>query len=308
MTAFEGFEEHKVKVHSKVLNKDLEIFCRKKGNGEKAILLIHGYPQHSYIWYKLAPQLSEKYTVIASDIRGYGQSSKPPGSASHEEYSKREMASDQVQLMDYFGISQFYIIAHDRGARVAHRLALDYPEKVKGLMTLDIAPTLWMYDNTNMAFAKGYWHWFYLIQESPGPENMILAGPEQYWQALAGRPSHKGMTWPEEALKEYKDKIFNPEGVHATCEDYRAAASIDLVHDSESLKNGQKLTIPKLVVLWGKKGMIQNFNGGDIEGLWKDWIDPSKVKIKGKGVDGGHYIPEERWQDVLEESKWLLED
>ncbi|WWC63010.1 uncharacterized protein I303_105608 [Kwoniella dejecticola CBS 10117] len=308
MTYFEGFEEFRVSVHSRVLNKQLTILGRKGGhNTKKAVLLLHGYPQTSHIWHKIAPKLAEKYTVIATDLRGYGQSSKPRGSESHEEYSKREMAADQVQVMEHFGFSEFHIIAHDRGARVAHRLALDYPERVKGMMLLDIAPTLYMYDNTDMAFAQGYWHWFFLIQQSPGPENMILAGPEQFWQAMAGRPSHKGVVWSHEDLKEYKERMFTDEGVHASCEDYRAAATIDLDHDRESREKGQKITIPKLVILWGGKGIIQNFNSGDVLGIWKDWSD-STTEIRGRKVDGGHYIPEERWEDVLQESEWLLKD
>ncbi|WRT66760.1 uncharacterized protein IL334_003723 [Kwoniella shivajii] len=305
---FEGFEQFQVPVHSLFLNKELEIFCRKKGNGKKAILLLHGYPQTSHIWNKIAPKLSEEYTVVATDLRGYGQSSKPPGSKSHEEYSKREMASDQVQVMQHFGYDEFYIIAHDRGARVAHRLALDNPSKVKGMMLLDIAPTLYMYDNTDMAFAKGYWHWFFLIQESPGPENMIMSGPEQFWQAMAGRPSHQGVNWSEEDLKEYKSKLFTEETVHASCEDYRAAATIDLEHDRASSSSGDKISIPKLVVLWGKKGLIESYNSGDVVGVWKEWINSSVTQIKGKGVDSGHYIPEEKWDDILEESKWLFEE
>ncbi|WVW85131.1 hypothetical protein I302_107168 [Kwoniella bestiolae CBS 10118] len=291
MTPFEGFE--------------IKGIASASGDKEKAVLLLHGYPQTGHIWHKIAPKLAERYTVVVADLRGYGQSSKPPGSENHEEYCKREMAEDQVQVMQHFGFSSFYIIAHDRGARVSHRLALDHPGRVRGMMLLDIAPTLYMYDHTDMAFAKGYWHWFFLIQPSPGPENMIMSGPEAFWNNMAGRPSHKGVKWSNEDLKEYKEKFFTPECIHATCEDYRASATIDLTHDRQSLSSGEKLSIPRLVVLWGKKGMIQSYHSGDVVGLWKEWTD-GKVEVRGKGVEGGHYIPEERWEDVLEESEWLL--
>ncbi|KAK8864134.1 hypothetical protein IAR55_001380 [Kwoniella newhampshirensis] len=298
MSSFEGFTNHTVKVHSAVLSKDLNIWCRKKGEGE-GLLLLHGYPQTSHIWNKIAKQLAERYTVVAADLRGYGRSSKPPGSDSHEEYSKREMASDQVQVMKHFGFDTFSIVGHDRGGRVAHRLALDNPDEVKRLMVLDIAPTLFMYDNTNMDFAKGYWHWFFLIQPAPGPEKMILAGPEEFWATAAARWSHKGVDWSEEDKEEYKSNFFRPDSVHATCEDYRAAASIDLEHDRADQAAGRKLSTPKFRVLWGSNGVIAKY--GDVPGVWRKYCEEGKVDVRGKGLNCGHYIPEEKAEELLAE-------
>ncbi|OCF44336.1 hypothetical protein I317_01781 [Kwoniella heveanensis CBS 569] len=306
MPSFEGFEEHLVPVQSKLLGKELQIYARKKGDGKRAVLLLHGYPQTHHIWHKIAPQLAKKYTVILTDLRGYGKSSKPPGSDSHEEYSKREMASDQLQVMQYFGFDKFTLIGHDRGARVSHRLALDYPQHLEGVMLLDIAPTLYMYENTDMAFANGYWHWFFLIQDAPGPENTMFAAPEEFWAIMGTRPSHKGVKWSEEDVDIYKNSLFTRECLHASCEDYRAAASIDLEHDRATRSSGQKLKVPNMTILWGKKGMIQTYNKGDVVSLWKEWCEDG-VKISGRALDGGHYLPEERDEDVLQEIRALIE-
>ncbi|WWD18841.1 hypothetical protein CI109_103296 [Kwoniella shandongensis] len=298
MPAFEEFTHGTVTVRSKLLNRDLEIACKKKGDGE-GLLLLHGYPQTSHIWHKIANRLAEKYTVVATDLRGYGKSSKPRGSDKHEEYSKREMASDQVQVMKHFGFDNFSVIGHDRGGRVAHRLALDHPDQVTRLMLLDIAPTLYMYDHTDMAFAKAYWHWFFLIQPTPGPENMILAGPEQFWATAAARASHQGVKWSEEDVEEYKTSSFRPETVHANCEDYRAAATIDLEHDRADQSAGRKLTVPKLRIIWGSKGVIERYD--DVLAIWRGYCEEGKVDVSGKGLDCGHYIAEEQPEGLMKE-------
>ncbi|CAD6575121.1 MAG: hypothetical protein TREMPRED_001311 [Tremellales sp. Tagirdzhanova-0007] len=332
---FEGFATHRVAVHSQCLGKELEIFCRKRGSGP-GLLLLHGFPQNNHIWHKVAARLSEQYTVVASDLRGmfppltnhwfgaglgrrptapnehasdltgslgYGQSDKPAGSSPHDEYSKREMASDQVQLMKHFGMNSFFVVGHDRGGRVAHRMALDHPESVKKMMILDIAPTLWMYDHTNMVFAKGYWHWFFLIQPSPGPENMIRADPESFWALMSMRETHQNVVWSEADLNEYKTAYFNSDTIHSTCEDYRAASTIDLEHDRADRAAGRRLKIQGVMVLWGGKGMIEKV--GNAVNIWKEYSE-DQVLVTGRALDCGHYIPEEKPEELLQEILGLM--
>ncbi|KAK1925947.1 alpha/beta hydrolase [Papiliotrema laurentii] len=297
-TPFEAFERHTVSVESEALG-PLSISVRKAGSNDgKPVLLLHGYPQSSYLWNKVAPELSTRYTIIAPDLRGYGLSSKPPGSGSHVEYSKREMAKDMVLVMKHFGFDRFDLVAHDRGARVAHRLVLDHPGIVDNLMVLDITPTLDMYEKTNMTFAAGYWHWFFLIQAAPEPENVINADPSAFWKLLTRKASHANMAWSENDLDEYQRYFFQPETVHATCEDYRAAATIDLVHDRQDREQGNKVSVQKLRVLWGSKGMIEVM-GNALE-TWKAYSADS-VEVSGRSLDCGHYIPEEQPQALLEE-------
>jgi len=273
---------------------EISIAYQIAGQGP-ALLLLHGFPQSKIIWHHVAPQLSQNYTVIASDLRGYGESSKPVGKSDHSNYSKRSMARDQVELMKHLGFDQFYLLGHDRGGRVSHRLAADHPNHVKKLMVLDISPTLAMYEQTNMRFASGYWHWFFLIQQHPIPETMIGADVEFFMkQFMGGR--HAGLSIFETSCwNEYVNAMKNPAGLHAMCEDYRAAASIDLEHDRADIAAGKKLQMP-LRVLWGEHGLVnQCFNP------IADW---SKVAldISGKTVPSGHYIPEEVPSVLLNEA------
>ncbi|KZP26605.1 alpha/beta hydrolase fold protein [Athelia psychrophila] len=308
--SFTKFTSHIVSVKSGALDADINIHCMKGGSGP-ALLLIHGYPQTHFIWHEIADKLAEKYTVIASDLRGYGESSKPKGSESHVEYSKKEMAADQVALMKSFGFDEFYLVAHDRGARVAHRLAVECPKAVKKMMLLDICPTLFMYETTNMKFAAAYWHWFFLILPTPYSvaslgssyevierENVIMADPMAFWQALGSRSTHAGAVHTEEAIQKYQSAFFNRDTVHASCEDYRAAASIDLDHDRADLAANRKIAIPALRILWGKKGMIETY--GDVVGIWKK-VCEDKVEVSGHGMDSGHYIAEEKSDELLKE-------
>jgi len=191
-------------------------------------LLLHGFPQTHAIWHKVAPQLAERYTLVMPDLRGYGDSDKPPSQADHAPYSKRTMALDAVELMRSFGFNRFFVCGHDRGGRVAHRLALDHPQFVARLMVLDISPTLAMYERTTMDFATLYYHWFFLTQPEPLPETLIGANPGFYLRnKLAGWGSTGTALFDPRALAEY-ERCFTPAAVHAMCEDYRAAASIDL--------------------------------------------------------------------------------
>ena len=289
---FPGFEQKRITVSSD--DGPIEIACQVGGNGPP-ILLLHGFPQTKAIWELVAPELAKSFTVVASDLRGYGQSAKPHGKADHSTYSKRSMAADQHALMQSLGYQQFFLLGHDRGGRVSHRLAMDFPDSVLRLMVLDISPTLTMYDNTTMEFAKGYWHWFFLIQPEPIPETFIAANPEFWIKQHMGRHAGTGIFSPER-WAEYLAGASNPQCMHSMCEDYRAAASIDLVHDRADRAAGKKLTMP-LRVLWGEHGLV-NKCFKPIE----DWKAVAE-NVSGKTVSCGHYIPEECPRELIAEAK-----
>ena len=273
---------------------EITIAYQKAGNGPP-LLLLHGFPQSKIIWHLVAPDLSKYFTVIASDLRGYGQSSKPVGSANHANYSKRSMACDQLELMQHLGFNRFHILGHDRGGRVAHRLAADHPQCVRQVMVLDISPTLAMYEQTSMQFARGYWHWFFLIQKSPIPETLIGADVEFFLKQFmggryAGLDIFKDFCW-----QEYVGAMQDSACIHAMCEDYRAASTIDLDHDRTDIAAGKKLQMP-LRVLWGEHGLVNTCFSP-----LKDW---GKVAshVSGKTVNSGHYIPEEAPEELLAEA------
>jgi len=290
--AFPGFEQKRVTVSSE--DGPIEIACLVGGNGPP-LLLLHGFPQTKAIWEIVAPELAKNFTVIAPDLRGYGQSSKPHGKEDHSSYSKRSVASDQHALMQALGYPQFFLLGHDRGGRVSHRLAMDFPESVLRLMVLDISPTLTMYDNTSMEFAKGYWHWFFLIQPEPIPETLIAANPEFWIKQHMGRHAGTGIFTPER-WAEYLAGVSDPKTMHAMCEDYRAAATIDLDHDRADRAAGKKLTMP-LRVLWGEHGLVnQCFKPID------DWKAVAN-EVSGQTVPCGHYIPEECPKELIAEAK-----
>lgn len=273
---------------------EITIAYQKAGNGPP-LLLLHGFPQTKIIWHLVAPRLSEHFTVIASDLRGYGESSKPSGNADHSNYSKRSMAQDQVSLMQHLGFDQFRVLGHDRGGRVAHRLAMDHPKNVSQLMVLDISPTLAMYEQTSMAFAQGYWHWFFLIQKAPIPETMIGANVEFFLkQFMGGRFAGLGI-FKDYCWQEYLTTMQNPAALHAMCEDYRAASTIDLEHDRTDRASNKVLDIP-LRVLWGEHGLVN--------ACFKPLQDWSKVanNVTGRTVSSGHYVPEEAPDELLEEA------
>ncbi|MDR3383889.1 alpha/beta fold hydrolase [Cupriavidus basilensis] len=264
---------------------DLEIAGVRGGSGPP-LLLLHGHPQSHLIWHKVAPALADHFTVIATDLRGYGSSSAPPGKAGFETYSKRAMAQDQVAVMAQLGFDRFALCAHDRGARVAHRLIADHPGRVTRAMLLDIAPTLAMYERTSMAFATAYWHWFFLIQPAPFPETLINAEPEFYLNKLMGL-RHAGLSpFAPEAMAAYTAAMRDPAHVHAMCEDYRAAATIDLDHDRADRADGRRLDCP-LRVLWGEHGVVARCF--EPLSLWQEVAS----EVSGRAVPCGHYIPEE---------------
>jgi haloacetate dehalogenase len=250
-----------------------------------ALLLLHGYPQTHAIWHKIAPRLAKRFNVVASDLRGYGDSGKPATTADHAPYSKRAMAADQLALMRRLGHREFFLAGHDRGARVAHRLAVDHADAVRRIAVLDIAPTLAMYEQTSEAFARAYWHWFFLILPSPVPEKMIGADPAFLLRAKMGSGAAGMKAFAPEAWAEY-ERCFTPQMIHASCEDYRAAASIDLEHDRADRAAARRVRAP-LLALWGANGVIaQCFNPMD---EWRRVADD----VRGRALPAGHYLPEE---------------
>ena len=263
------------------------------GGSGSPLLLLHGHPQTRAIWHKVAPELMKHHTLVMTDLRGYGDSSKPQGTPDHSNYSKRVMAQDQVEVMKQLGFDRFDILAHDRGARVAHRLAMDHADSVSRLIMLDIAPTLAMYEKANNVFARAYWHWFFLIQPSPMPERLIEADPAAYIRDLMGRRSAGLTPFDPLALAEYMRCIALPGAAHGMCEDYRAAAGIDLIHDREDIAAGKKLVMPTMV-LWGEEGVIhQCFKP------LQEWQAIAK-DVVGESVPCGHYISEEAPEILLQ--------
>lgn len=249
-----------------------------------AVLLLHGYPQTHAIWHKVASRLAERFNVVASDLRGYGDSGKPATTADHAPYSKRVMAKDQVDLMRALGHDRFLLVGHDRGGRVAHRLAVDQPQAVRKVVVLDIAPTLAMYEQTTDAFARAYWHWFFLILPAHGPERMIGADAKAYLRDKMWESRGRGVFAPE-AWAEY-ERCFTPGAIHASCEDYRAAATIDLEHDRADRDAGRKVLAP-LLALWGANGVVERcFKPLD---EWRRVADD----VRGRALPAAHYLPEE---------------
>ena len=285
---FDGFETRRVTTSA------AEIHFRLGGNGPP-LLLLHGYPQTHVMWHRVAPHLAERFTVVAADLRGYGDSAKPESDPAHATYSKRAMARDQVEVMSSLGFERFAVVGHDRGGRVTHRMALDHPERVERAAVLDICPTLAMYEATDMAFASGYYHWFFLIQPYDLPERLIAADPDFYLESKTGGfglGPRKAVaeTFDPEALAEYKRCFRDPAAIHASCEDYRAAATIDLEHDRADL--GRKIACP-LMALWGPQGLVGQLF--DVLGLWRERADD----VTGRSIDCGHYLAEEAPADTL---------
>lgn len=283
---FEGF------VSAPVEGPAGRIYSLRGGEGPP-LLLLHGHPQTHAMWHHVAPALAKHFTVVMMDLRGYGDSVRVAGDAGHVAYSKREMALDALAVMQHHGFERFKVLAHDRGARVAHRLAADHARAVERLMLLDIAPTLAMYEGTSEAFATAYWHWFFLIQPSPLPEALIDSNPVRYLHSVMGK-RHAGMAaFAPQALAEYERCAAIAGTAHAICEDYRASASIDLVHDREDIAAGNKLLQP-LHVLWGEHGAVGKCF--DVLALWRE----RAATVTGRSLPCGHYIAEEAPELLLE--------
>ncbi|MGG5257759.1 alpha/beta fold hydrolase [Phycicoccus avicenniae] len=256
------------------------------------VVLLHGYPQTHRLWDRVAPALARRHTVVAPDLRGYGDSSTPPGGPDHAGYAKRAMAQDVLEVMAALGHDRFAVVGHDRGARVGHRLALDHPEAVERLAVLDIVPTLHMVEHTDAAFATGYYHWFFLAQPDGLPERLIGTDPEWFLREKLRRWSAPGHAPDEEAVAEYV-RCFTPGTVHASCEDYRAALGIDLEHDRASRAAGERVAAP-LLALWGERGFVARTY--DVLDVWRGYADD----VAGHAVPGGHFCAEEAPAEVLE--------
>ncbi|MEZ7878933.1 MAG: alpha/beta hydrolase [Rhodospirillales bacterium] len=265
---------------------------RTYGKGP-ALLLLHGNPQTHAMWHLVAPKLSESYTVVCPDLCGYGQSFKPAASNDHAAYAKKQMAADMVDVMERLGHKKFYVAAHDRGARVAHRLALDFSDQVKKLALLDIIPTIEHFERTDMNFAMGYYHWFWFAQPHPLPESIINKATEDWFHAHTSREPKDNDFFHPDALYDYLRAAKNPEMITGMCEDYRAAATIDMAHDRASRDAGDKINCP-LLILWGSKGKI---------GQWYDpiniWSQYSQSSVQGSTVNSGHYLAEEAPSEVI---------
>ena len=263
------------------------------GGAGPPLLLLHGHPQTLAIWHRVAPRLAQHFTVVACDLRGYGDSSRPQGAPDHANYSKRAMAADMVAVMRSLNFETFSVLAHDRGARVAHRLALDHPQSVERMALLDIAPTLAMYEQTSEAFARAYWHWFFLIQPAPLPERLIEADPAAYVRDVMGKRSAGLAPFDPRALAEYQRCLALPGAAHGICEDYRAAATIDLEHDRVDRDAGSRLALP-LMVLWGEQGVV-----GRCFDPIAEWQRVA-AEVQGGALPCGHYIAEEAPEMLLE--------
>jgi len=290
MALFPGFARRRVRTSGATIN-------LVAGGEGPPVLMLHGYPETHAMWHKIAPTLARKYTVVCPDLRGYGDSSKPKGLPDHSNYSKRVMALDMAEVMSRLGHERFHLVGHDRGARVAHRLARDHGRRVRTLTVMDISPTLKMYRSTDMAFARAYYHWFFLIQPAPLPEKLLAGQVPAYILGRIGRGIVGLKPFAAAARREYVRAFRNPRTIHATCEDYRAAATIDLVHDSKDAK--RKLAMP-LLALWGKQGVIE----AQFDCL-ADWREVAR-NVTGRALDCGHFLPEEKPAEVLRELERFL--
>lgn len=285
---FSGFQKAQCHVNG------VDIAYRIGGSGP-GLLLLHGHPQTHIIWRKVAPILAERFTVVTADLRGYGDSGKPPADPQHLTYAKRTLAQDNIELMQTLGFDTFDLLAHDRGARVAHRLAMDHPAAVRRMILLDIAPTLAMYNQTDEAFARAYWHWFFLIRPAPLPETLIDADPDLYLRSVMGTRSAGLAPFMDGAFEEYLRCLKLPGTARGICEDYRASATIDLEHDRVDRAANRMLTMPTLA-LWGADGIV-----GKCFDPLAEWKKVA-TDVQGKALPGGHYLPEEvpeaLWDEV----------
>ena len=285
LESFEMFE---------VVRNGVRLCGRRAGRGQP-LLLLHGHPQTHVMWHRLAPALADEFSVVMMDLRGYGDSGRPEPGEGSRAYSKREMALDALAVMQEQGFKRFGVLAHDRGARVAHRLAADHPAAVDRLMLLDIAPTLAMYEQTSQEFAQAYWHWFFLIQPPPLPEALIESDPVRYVRSVMGK-RHAGLAaFAPEALAEYERCAGVPGTAQSICADYRAGAGIDLEHDRADIAGGRLLEMP-LHVLWGEHGAVGRCF--DVLPLWRE----RARQVTGRSLPCGHYIAEEAPPLLLHEA------
>ena len=278
---FENFKLNKIKVNNIFIN------YRIYGNGEP-ILLLHGYPQTHVMWRKIAATLSKQYTVVCSDLRGYGDSSKPKSDKNHSPYSKKNMASDQIKLMKSLGFKKFYLIGHDRGGRVAHRMAMNNKNIIKCIL-LDIVPTNTVFEQANTKLAMNYYHWFFLSQKSPLPEKLIESNSEFFLKSKLKMWGKTDKFIDNKTMKEYL-RCFSSKTIYASCEDYRAAATIDI---KEHYKDKLKKILCPLLILWGKKGTVDKMYNPLRE--WKKYAN----NVEGHSINCGHFIAEEKPKELI---------
>jgi haloacetate dehalogenase len=284
---FEGFTARRIATSG------AEIALLTGGIGPP-LLLIHGYPQTHAIWHKVAPRLAERFTLIVPDLRGYGASSKPPTDKEHLPYSKRAMALDMVEVMRALGFERFDVAGHDRGARVTYRLALDHPERVRRAAVLDIIPTIEQFERVDRFGARAIYHWYFLAQPAPFPETLLGKDPDYFLEHCIGSWRAVSSAFTAEAMAAYREAFRNPEVIHATCEDYRAGITCDCKFDEEDRGAGRKIAAPMLA-LWGARGR-PNRGAGILE-VWQQWA----LDVRGKGLECGHFIPEEAPEELAEE-------
>jgi haloacetate dehalogenase len=287
---FEGFETRQIETIGTTIN-------LVTGGSGPPLLLLHGYPQSHVMWHKIAPRLAQDFTVVAPDLRGYGDSGKPVGDPDHMNYSKRVMAQDQVDVMEALGFDQFLLVGHDRGARVSHRLTKDHPQRVQKLATLDIIPTRIMFQIVNQEMATNTYHWFFLIQPFDFPERVIGADADYFIRRGFERTKDSTQVFPPEALEEYVRCFCDPAAIHGTCEDYRAGASIDLVHDEADFDN--KVSCPMLA-MWSETGYVGRTQ--DVLGVWKEYA----TNVRGQSFTCGHYMAEEQPDEIYAAIKAFL--
>jgi haloacetate dehalogenase len=276
---FDGFEPTMIETSEAAIRV-------RHGGGGPPVLLLHGFPQTHIMWHKIAPGLAREFTVVAADLRGYGGSSKPLTTADHEPYSKRAMARDMVAVMDRLGFNRFSVVGHDRGGRVAYRLALDHPARVERLAVLDIVPVSEAFRRADMAFVLNFWPWSLLAQPYPLPERLVGGAPEAVLEAALDGWSVVPGAFPDEVRTEYRHALADPETIHAICEEYRAASTLDFEQDEADQREGRRINCPVLV-LWSEHGALQKRY--DTLGLWRGWAD----NVGGRPLDCGHFLPEE---------------
>lgn len=282
---FAGFTQHKVATAG------AEINFRRGGDGPP-VLLLHGYPQTHVMWRKVAPGLARRFSVVAADLRGYGDSSIPPSDREHRAYSKRAMAVDMVELMAHLGWSKFAVVGHDRGGRVAYRMALDRPGVVAKLAVLDIVPTYAMWTEMDMSLALRTYHWMFLAQPDGLPERLIGAAPEYYLRQTVNRWAKDRAAIDEEGIAEYLRSLTRPERIHAFCEDYRAGATID--HELDAADYGKRKIGCPVLALWGNHGIAREAKRGPLS-IWQEWA----ADVRGQGIACGHFMPEEAPAETL---------
>src|SRR5882672_8660153 len=293
---FNGFKREQIKTSGATIN-------TVYGGKGSPLLLLHGIPETHLLWRKVAPLLAQYYFLVITDLRGYGDSSKPPGGADHSGYSKRAMAQDQVEVMKHLGFQKFALVGHDRGGRAAHRMALDYPDLLSKLVILDIVPTYLLYQNITQEFATIFYHWFLLVQPPPFPETMVANSAEYFLKCTLLWLGGSKITDPlpdfvgPAVFQEYFRTFRDPATIHAICEDYRAAASIDLAHDKADLD--KKIQCP-LLVLWSEKGPFHRMY--NVLQTWRD----RAVQAQGKAMPTGHFLPEQMPEELTQELKTFL--